>query len=102
MILKKLNMNDCIRVKLTDHGKYIYYHRFDDAIRRGLRFKREYPKVDSNGFTTFQLWHFIELYGRYISITQPNVVEDISFYINPEDLDDVEIKGEPQDSAKNT
>lgn len=39
MILKKLNMNDYIRVKLTDHGKDIYYHRFDDAIRRGLRFK---------------------------------------------------------------
>lgn len=93
MKLKKLNMNDIVLVKLTDHGKDIYYHRFDWLRERypKLKMSYEYPNVDANGFTKFQLWNFMSIYGHYLSLGQPNVVEDISFYINPDILDDVEV-----------
>lgn len=29
--MKKLDLNSLIRVKLTDYGKDIYYHRFDEV-----------------------------------------------------------------------
>lgn len=89
MGLKKLNWNDPIKVKLTDHGKDIYYHQHDDLIARGINIKPSYPIVDEQGFTTFQLWSFMMLYGAHIGLTEPLVVSDISFYVNDNDLEEV-------------
>lgn len=57
MTMKKLNINHVIRVQLTDHGKDIFYHK-DDGLNKFFgteMIKPEYPKVDENGFTEFQL-----------------------------------------------
>lgn len=75
----RLNLNDEIKVKLTEHGKDIYYHQYD---RLNTAFGREvckpkYPKVDENGYTTFQLWCFMELYGVHMGMTLPNVIEPL-------------------------
>lgn len=75
----RLNLNDNIKVKLTEHGKDIYYHQYD---RTNLLLGREvckpsYPKVDEDGYTTFQLWCFIELYGIHMGMTLPNVIEPL-------------------------
>ena len=93
----KLNLNDHVKVKLTDVGKDIYYHRFDGLIERGVNLERSYPRVDENGFSSFQLWSFMELYGPHIGITKPNVVEDINLYINESDLMPYEEKEEADD-----
>ena len=73
----KINMNDSIKVKLTDLGKEIYYHQFDDCIRAGAKIKPHFPEVDEDGYTMFQLWNFIELYGEHIGVTKPNVIEPL-------------------------
>ena len=86
----EINLNETIRVKLTDLGKDIYYHQFDELHeslkKRGVSpFRPTRPRVDADGFTSMQLWHFIELYGSYIGVAKPNVIEPINIYY---DLDE--------------
>ena len=77
--LMKTNLNDRIKVKLTDYGKEIYYHRFDDVLAkmRVKSIKPEYPKVDDEGYTTFQLWDFMSIYGNYMGIAMPEVIKPL-------------------------
>ncbi len=90
--MKKLNMNYHVKVKLTDHGKDIFYHQFDEL---NAEYKKEivkphYPEVDENGYTEFQLWMFIELYGPYMHMAWKPVTEDLCIYIQDEDLEEVD------------
>lgn len=75
----RLNLNDNIKVKLTEHGKDIYYHQYDrtNAFLGRELCKPSYPKVDEDGYTTFQLWCFMELYGAHMGMTLPNVIEPL-------------------------
>lgn len=88
--MKTFNINNIIKVRLTDHGKDIFYHQHDEFNRRygnGKEIiKPHYPDVDEDGFTIFQLWHFMEIYGPYISITAPNFIEHNNIYIYEKDL----------------
>ena len=81
-----INLNDPIKVKLTDWGKEIYYHQYDQTNKFvGKEIcKPSFPKEDENGYTEFQLWCFIELYGPYIGITLPNVIQPLDLIIEPE------------------
>ena len=75
----RINLNEPIKVKLTDWGKRIYYHRYDRINRMVGReiCKPRFPKEDENGYTEFQLWCFIELYGEHMGMTLPNVIEPL-------------------------
>lgn len=75
----RINLNERIKVKLTDYGKEIYYHRLDDVFRQtGLSvFKPEFPKTDEEGYTTFQFWDFIHIYGNYIDMGLPAVIKPL-------------------------
>lgn len=93
--MKKLNLNQHIRVKFTDHGKDIYYHQYDGLIEvmkaKGVKpITPSYPPVDEDGYSTMQLWCFIELYGPHIHMGAPNVIEDLYIYIDERDLDEVD------------
>lgn len=86
--MKTLNLNDIIKVKLTDAGKDIFYHRFDgfNAICKREMIKPRYPDVDEDGFTKFQLWHFMDIYGQHMSLIGPTLIEHNNIYICEEDL----------------
>lgn len=73
-----INLNEKIRVKLTDLGKGIYYHRFDHLNKTYGRnmYKPTYPIVDEDGYTSFQLWVFIGLYGPHMGMASPPVIEN--------------------------
>ena len=75
----RINLNESVKVKLTDWGKEIYYHQYDRTNQIAGReiCKPEFPKEDENGYTEFQLWCFIELYGIHIGMTLPNVIEPL-------------------------
>lgn len=75
----KINLNSIIKVRLTDLGRDIYYHRVDDLNEYfGCeKLKPTYPEVDSEGYTKFTLWGFMELYGSHIGMAKPNVIEPI-------------------------
>ena len=75
----RINLNESIKVKLTDWGREIYYHQYDSINRAAGReiCKPKFPKEDENGYTEFQLWCFIELYGMHMGMTLPNVIDPL-------------------------
>lgn len=75
----RINLNEPIKVKLTDLGKEIYYHQYDSTNqgRNICKITPKFPKEDENGYTEFQLWSFIELYGEYMGMTLSNVIEPL-------------------------
>ena len=75
----RINLNESIKVKLTDWGKEIYYHQYDrtNQIAGKEICKPKFPKEDENGYTEFQLWCFMELYGEHMGMTLPNVIEPL-------------------------
>ena len=75
----RINLNEPIKVKLTDWGKEIYYHQYDRANQIAGReiCKPKFPKEDENGYTEIQLWCFMELYGEHMGMTLPNVIEPL-------------------------
>ena len=78
----KINLNETVKFKLTDYGKDIYYHQYDELNeiikKKGNKpLEPRMPKVDENGYTKMQLWCFIELYGNYIGMAKPNVIEPL-------------------------
>lgn len=97
--MKKLNLNSRIKFRLNDYGKDIFYHRFDElneriVARGGKPLEPYFPKVDEHGFSEFQLWDFIEIYGDHIGMGRREFWSDFNFYIDDGDLDDVVIKEE--------
>ena len=81
----KINLNDRIKVKLTPLGAEIYYHQYDDIHKDYPKMKKHLqsslPKVDENGYTEFQLWHFMELYGEHIGMCKKNVISPLDIII---------------------
>ena len=74
----KINLNETVKVKLTDYGKDVYYHQFDDLNKRiikngGKPIEPHFPKEDENGYCEMQLWGLMELYGNYMSMEHQNV-----------------------------
>lgn len=70
-----INLNEWIKVKLTDHGKDI--HRFyGKQIAEKIKSVNVdiEPLVDENGYTEYQLWHFIELFGNHIGMGEETVI----------------------------
>ena len=77
--MKKINFNSIVKVKLTDFGKDIYYHKNDELILRGFKnITPKMPKEDAGGYTSFALHEFMKLYGTYLypDCSKGNVVED--------------------------
>ena len=71
--MMKINLNDSIKVKLTPKGVDIYYHQFDEVneaiVAKGCKpLERLMPRIDEDGYTTFRLWHFMELYGSCMTV----------------------------------
>lgn len=83
----RINLNEPIKIKLTDWGKEIYYHQYDKVNQIAGReiCKPKFPKEDENGYTEFQLWCFIELYGEYMGMTLPNVMEPLEIVYEREE-----------------
>lgn len=62
------NLNDEVKVKLTDKGREIHRKQFDDLVEglapcHGMVYR---PKEeDSEGWSTWQLWNLMHLYGEH-------------------------------------
>jgi hypothetical protein len=82
----RINLNESIKVKLTDLGKDIYYHRFDAVNKAAGKeiCKPCYPKEDEDGYTKFQLWCFMALYGEHMSMTAPAVIKPLEIVYEEE------------------
>ena len=72
---KETNLNNCIKVKLTEKGKEIYRNRFDEDDVKELGIEYCEPKVDEEGYTEFQMWDFIRIFGKHFHILGDNPCE---------------------------
>lgn len=90
----RINLNDPIKVKLTDYGKEIYYHQYEwlNPIAGKESYKPMLPKEDENGYTEFQLWRFMELYGEHMGMIEPNVIMPLEIvYWTDKEVEDEQI-----------
>lgn len=80
--LNSINLNDQIKVKLTTYGQEVYRNQWKELNRRAGKFVvfPHYARVDKEGYTSFQLWDFIETFGEYIGIAKPNVIKPLDIY----------------------
>lgn len=82
----KINLNDRVKVKLTPLGAEIYYHQYDEVNKQikengGMELEPIMPQIDKDGYTEFQLHHFISLYGEHIGMCKPNVIEPLDIIV---------------------
>lgn len=70
-----INFNDWIKVKLTEHGKDIH-RRYNQHFADVMKMKNVViePKTGKDGYTKYQLWQFIELFGKYIGMGEDAVI----------------------------
>lgn len=82
----KINLNDMVKFKLTDRGKDIWRHRYDDIFRnRSINWEPTMPKVDEDGYTTCQLHDFMWTFGKYMTVGMKNVIEPIDLIFEVEE-----------------
>lgn len=96
--MKSLNLNSIIKVKLTDYGKDVFYHQYDQLNKfivehNGTPIEPRYPDVDEDGYSIFQLWDFMHVYGPGLRLGSTNVpIKPLNIYIEEKDLLDVSIE----------
>ena len=67
------NLNNYIKVKLTEYGRKIYRSSF---VTLGLPEPR--INIDEDGYTRFQIHDFVHVFGKYVCIgndlpCEPNI-----------------------------
>lgn len=87
--MKKVHLNSTIHVKLNDLGADIYYHRLDGLIEKGVQLERRLPQVDADGYSRFQLWAFMRIYGSHFALGAPEVLDDLHIYLADDDVEEV-------------
>ena len=72
-----ISLHDKVKVKLTDHGKEIYYHQYDELNDSFGRIVHEpsFPNVDDEGKSTFELWEFMYIYGEHLNATFSEIIQ---------------------------
>lgn len=68
-MFKEFNINQNVRVKLTEKGIKILKDDYDVllSICPGLP-KWDGPLVDENGYTRFQCWDLMKRFGNHVTI----------------------------------
>ena len=69
----KHNINDSIKVRLTKEGVILYYKYYEDLCERMKSYGASYDympklKVDKEGYTEFQMWVFMEMFGQHFHL----------------------------------
>lgn len=78
-----INLNDIIKVRLTDAGMMVHRQHmiklcsYASCDISGLI----EPEIDKNGYTEYQLWVFINIFGRYLlNGAEPLIENNLIFY----------------------
>ena len=72
----QFNINDRVRVKLTDHGRQLHRKAHEafwsqpglGSIRRS---QYEAPKEDAEGWSVWQMWSLMETFGKHCGLAKP-------------------------------
>lgn len=68
----EFNINDIVKVKLTDVGLRIHKERWKVLNKRNPSVFHSYspPVVDENGYTRYQMWELMERYGSAVGLAK--------------------------------
>lgn len=67
--MQTINMNDTVKVKLTEHGKQILKENHDMFWKdRAAPYEFKLPKEDENGYSSWQLWGLFQEFGHKIGL----------------------------------
>ena len=75
----KINLNDRVKVKLTVLGIKTYINYMDE-VNNGriknpaIKPKDCIPKIDDDGYSTFQLWQLFNIYGEHMTMASEPMV----------------------------
>ncbi|MDT9719140.1 hypothetical protein QVE09_09520 [Paenibacillus sp. ClWae2A] len=88
----KTNFNDQVKVKLTSYGKQLLKDQREELNRyilsRGGKGVGPYvEKVDSDGYTRFQIWDLMQRLGPYMTIGNPEPIEGDMIFIDGEPIE---------------
>lgn len=85
-MIKRMNLNSKVKVKLNDKGVSAFYHRYDNL--EGIPQKT--PVIDKEGFTEFQLWDLMRLIGPFCYVGGDRVIEQDSLFIELQEMETIE------------
>lgn len=71
-----IDLNDFVKVKLTPDAVKIYYNYMNEVnvkYDRGI-IKNCMPEIDSEGYTVFQLWQFMNIFGEHMTAGSDPVI----------------------------
>lgn len=96
--MKEFNINDCVKIKLTETGIAILKNRHDSILKayadnpEVLKTLGEFknPEVDENGYTEMQMWEVMNLFGNYMYNGNPDMPFETTIAISEEYLKDQE------------
>lgn len=79
------NINDNVRIKLTNRGKEILCGQHVKIIRRFPQITYEFtlPKEDENGWSEWQLWKLMEAFGDYIGMGTVEYPFELTIDVRP-------------------
>lgn len=69
---KMFNINDCVKVKLTDEGINILREQYNSMLKQLTSEQKKamgsfkLPEVDEEGYTKFQFWDLMNHFGQYM------------------------------------
>jgi len=77
------NINDEVRVKLTDYGRRVHYENWRErirAVRTASEIPYRWPNEDGDGWSKWQLWRLMQEFGEHIHLAAKFPFEmDIQF-----------------------
>jgi len=82
------NINDNVKVRLTELGRKILDDRYDEHVKKFPATKqlgRHDPKDDSDGWSEWQLWEIMAIFGEHIGNGFP-LAFDTDIRIDDKDL----------------
>lgn len=76
------NINEMVRVRLTDFGREIHKQQYETIFRDHLD-DLPYESIveDPNGWSEWQLWDLMRTYGPYMSMGSPKLVFETNIEI---------------------
>lgn len=95
--MKELNVNSIIKVKLNDYGREVLCNNHNElnrwiVNRGGQPLNMRFPETDEHGYSKFQLWEFMNIFGECFTLTNAKLpIANLNFYIEDKDLHEVEI-----------
>ena len=78
--MASFNINQNVKVKLTDYGREMLENKYNSFIgdNPNINIEKKFfiPEPDENGYTTFQMWDLMHIFGNYIDPNNSNIPFD--------------------------